>query len=683
MEENFRLSVSLGQGLQGEEETEGPYVVDRPDVLKIENRSDSVYDGREIFIHDDLLQVDEDGKGLEVPDDVVSVIKAFLPKEDLAIMPDCWFEEWTELRKGLVVCSSLRQAMFDAEMADHGGMIPILTRLSMQADCGRLGVYISQQAFFRRYNPKAVEPTSTKGYLKAANKDHDFAVYQLNYHRLRQLLALDANLSRKKAIIQVIEEIVKTTTHKLSLTEEKALAKSDKEQREREGRSHKKKKKKKSDTRSSSRDSGFTKVAGRQSKKNQQKREKYAPDASQISGDDTDHSARSDVTRQSDTVPDEEAASEEPMDTSTKDSTKEEPKKVPTESPKKVPTVSPKKVPTVSPKQVPTEKPKEPTKKVPKVPVKPRPVSPKQSETSSDSSEDSPSEDENAPVKKTEQIPTPVSAVTKLIWDNANGGFKNSVPASFQHCARGPSRFTLPPEENLYGHSDDEDWCRETDRDKKPSAHYLLWINAIQGMPDSYYSKVQKAKIAWAFRRYDRETRDCPFLICQSSLDGVPTFPTPERFIRHLAETHTHHQIVYQCDPIRVGGDCKGCNHFRRGTLIRHMTARHNLGCPEARKRVMKLHDRVFEAFRDIVKNDGKSLNSSKPFYAEVEETKSGLYVGRVAKVEGSRKFDISSDLYPPPGDRGTFRYPNLPTQRGRGRPSYRGSSDKRERDRS
>ena len=581
----------------------------------------SMYDGREMYLHQDVLATDELGFYKAIPSDIVSALKRFLEPKKLAIMPPEWFQSWGNLQKGLQVCRPLKKGLFDAEMADHGNCVPQLTIISTSEDCGAFGSASLAVAYFRRYNPtRLIEPLSIVNYRRLLDSNLTYEVYRLDYNRMKTLMD-ERDLSRGDAIVAAIEEMAKTQPHCATAIQEKAAARASKELRREEAASRQ------TTTHGHDRrtvvvesSDPFIERIGRQSRRNKLKQDNIVPDARQIptDGSASDQSDRSSTSKG-------KATTEEEMETSRSPS----------------PPVKIKKERTPSPAG------------------KPPGVTPPDAGSGGESGKSLPKDD-----------------LEKQIWENARSGFQGFIPAHWGQCAKGSGRYSIPPEENLDHRSDDEDWCRSTGRDPLVSSFYKVWLEGIEFFPDTYYTKEQKAKLKWACKQWSRDNLECPFQKCQSVLDTRKKFVTKERYFRHLVDNHTHHFVVYQCDPDRAGtASCSGHLHQRRGRLINHMAARHNIGGDEARTRVMALHERVITAFKHLLKTDPKSLNSSKAYFCEIEENKSKLNVARLAKVPGARKFDIDPEIYQSE-THNTFR---RPASRGRGsyQDQYHGPSDR------
>ena len=194
----------------------------------------SMYDGREMYLHQDVLVTDELGFYKSLPADIVSTLKRFLEPKKLAIMPPEWFQSWGNLQKGLQVCRPLKKGLFDAEMADHGGCVPELTVISTAEECRVFGSASLDIAYFRRYNPtKLIEPLSPGNYRRLLDSNLTYEVYRLDYNRMKALMD-ERDLSRADAIVMAIEEMAKTQTHSASAVEEKAAARASKELRREE-----------------------------------------------------------------------------------------------------------------------------------------------------------------------------------------------------------------------------------------------------------------------------------------------------------------------------------------------------------------------------------------------------------------------------------------------------------------
>ena len=139
----------------------------RPEIPLLEEFM-SVYDGREILLHEDVLRVTAEGATRRIDPRIRQAIEWFVSGDDLSLIPEEWFVTWEALQLGLRVCSALRKAVFDIHVAETQRRIPALPVLSIQEDCGVAGMLLTQPTLFRVKSKRTREPTTREEYLRAA-----------------------------------------------------------------------------------------------------------------------------------------------------------------------------------------------------------------------------------------------------------------------------------------------------------------------------------------------------------------------------------------------------------------------------------------------------------------------------------------------------------------------------------
>ena len=242
------------------------------------------------------------------------------------------------------------------------------------------------------------------------------------------------------------------------------------------------------------------------------------------------------------------------------------------------------------------------------------------------------------------------SKVEQEVWDNARTDFKIFIPASLEECKKNTTHYACPGSLDLNDESDDEEWIRMKSTDRSANKYYKVLFSFLNrpGLGCSYYTYEQRTKLQFAARKYDSvKNRECPFSACVDSQLEEKAYSTQTRFIRHLVEQHMHHRPEYECvvDRGRANAVCNGELTTRRGEMIRHLKEHHKAGVMDARKRVLSLHDALWEKWNQQVTTVG-SLRATTQQFCEVSPKTSGKLEARFAKVSGQRKFEFPNATY-------------------------------------
>ena len=665
--------VYLGAGIEDEEPP-------RPASPLLEEFM-SAYDGREIFLHEDVLRVTSEGTARRIDPRIRQAIEWFVTGDELVQIPEEWFVTWEALELGLRVCSALRKAVFDLHVAETQRRIPALPVLSIQENCGVAGMVLDSLTLFRVKSRRTREPTTQEEYLKAAADCVRVVVHEIQVADIQSYMD-ENSVDRSQAIAHLLAEAVRITKTEQTSQEERARVKALKAKTPGRGRGRKGERSN-SAARSSSADSTqsgeFVQETGRQARRNEQARLLNLADVEQVDKStgktpkrvnnpplkDDPMDTFDEVPAMENTVP---LRAQEPMDIASRMKAhadafvalQAELAVVGQSLPGVVAaTAAAVAQPLVAEQSVPVQK---------EVPVEPVAGQLMSGGIASGKA----------------------GSVLKRIWANANDRFSQFVPTSWEQCPIGKVNFGCPPETNCYGLSDDEDWIRPTERDQPPSAFYQLWLDQLKTWPESYYTRDQREKLQFAIGSwYDQRERNwCPFSVCASTIGVERTaYITKPRFLRHICENHMHHGLVYQCD-VSVGKEslvCEGYLGPRRGGLMRHMKDCHNMGIGVARARVNALHEGVLEGYRKLSPAAVKLIKSANAYFCEVPD---GKFKAKFAKVDGKNKFAMNELEYTilceNRGNRRGFRKPTTTAPRGGGGGRSRAvSRDRRDRSRS
>ena len=605
----------------------------------------SQYDGRELHVHRKALVVGEDGLSVmcmerEVRDCVIE----FLTAEDYQSLPPNWLLFYNETEAGLQCHTGFRKAIFDCEMAYRAGRLPNLpVLLPNESEIGITGVDVSQEVLYREPE-KRRKPQSVDDWKALAAKTKRPKLYSLGVGELYSFVT-ENECTYEEAISALIRE-GKSSLHKpynpsendeRSAAEEKArLAKirkgkqlsgktkgqkgsgTDSDSSVKKGRSKDGKKGKKDGSETDS--DGFQPVLSEREKRGNRKLLVNVGTVEKVT----------------------KKVNKEPKPVK-EDSRVDEPQSINKDTLAGMQAAAAEGVKGVIGKLK------------------------KKLDDSHDPDEDEdPMETEGKEEEKEEETDKPDDEIgedipidqaaerekdrLKEIYDNASGLFKTFIPASFEECAMSSKKYACPEPRNMEEESDDEDWLRETESDTLPSEHYVEWFAQLNKLPDSYYTRDQKWKLRWVYKKWyvEEGNQTCPFTTCEKEKKGK-TYSSPRRFLRHLCEAHMHHTIVYECTNRHEQRDslsCNGCITPRRGAMVRHYKWCHSPGMKAARNRILNLHELVLAKYKKLTTDDFRQIDVQTEMYSEVYDAKNGKLSARLALVKSKGKFDLSPPLF-------------------------------------
>ena len=89
--------------------------------------------------------------------------------------------------------------------------------------------------------------------------------------------------------------------------------------------------------------------------------------------------------------------------------------------------------------------------------------------------------------------------VEQEVWDNAKAEFSIRLPRSFEECKRNSKHYACPPEEDMNGESDDEEWLRLKSTEKSANKYYHVLFGALSNkkMGNTYYHYEQRTKLQY------------------------------------------------------------------------------------------------------------------------------------------------------------------------------------------
>ena len=597
------------------------------------------YDGREVFIREELLVEDQNQCGEIVSPRLRDCLIEFIDRDEYRTLPANWLSLYSEMQRGLNVHEGFRRAVFDCEVAYRQKRLPTLPIPIRNADAGITGVDLGADILFREPE-KGKRPQSTEDWEKLAKRKKKTKLYTINVDEMDKRVAeSDGAPNRRNEIIgdliregkQVGKPFNPQQNREPTEEEERTRLAAIKEGKRVVDKSRKKLNVSSGTETDSSEQGEFQMAKKRQSRK--QERKTYPTGSLKV-----EPSKVGKVTAKLKEKGEDDES--QPMDLGGEG--KGSATKVGKKLPKKT-------EPTTH--QAPHKKTEPTTPPVPHKKTEPTtPLIPPQK--ADQENEPTGSNDEGEGDEKEE--PKVVTEAEKQRLDeihkNAQGEFKEFIPSCFEECAKGAVKYGCPGIRNLEGESDDEDWMRPTVNDPLPSDHYEQWFQQISRLPGHYYSRDQRTKLGWAYKEWCVENGEvvCPFSLCWNKRNRQE-FSTPRRFVRHLVEHHMHHAVVYECQNTpgtRVSEKCDGCATTRRSTMIRHYKSCHTPGMKAAVERVNGLHELMMSAYNQLGADFFRKIDTLTMSFCEVSDAKNGKLSARVALLTTKGKFDMPSSLF-------------------------------------
>ena len=588
----------------------GPSVSESASTHQMTTRSTmavSTYDGRELFIAEELLAPFE-GSARRIEREVVDGISCCLSQAEFATVPEIWLRTYPALARGLVHHEGLRKALWDCEMSMADGIFSVVGP-RMPADdsdgaglecVGFTGLDRSRPLYYRtnviRPGPALV---TREDYEQEAMKNARPVVWQIEEGDIQYQLANHSRIipDRASAIRFLVDEAItlEDRRQKLSAIQDQAEADRALQKREESDKEAKRKAARK-----------VTKN-DRKSKKDKSGSKTHS-EGSVVS--DTDEfvevktrKSKKDKKRAAENVPDSQVADQ--IDASATVSTDT----------------------------------KDPEEEVDPSPTKLVDIS---METAGDESDHDSSREEEVSGDKTEQD----------MWNNSRAGFPHYIPVCLEDCKTTSTKYKTPPAINRNGESDDEDWLRESRKEKLPSHFNLVWLGKAQRWPETYYTRDQKHKLKWAADVYFKEgirDKECPFALCENGSETPRVYRTRTRFIRHLVEIHMHHHPEYICDDSR-GKICMNCNGLstpRRGVMVRHLTQDHGYGFQVSVEKVRLLHKKLMDQLAAVPTKALDKITSSNHFWCEVmPTTKQEKLCARLELPDETGRLDMTAHIW-------------------------------------
>ena len=240
--------------------------------------------------------------------------------------------------------------------------------------------------------------------------------------------------------------------------------------------------------------------------------------------------------------------------------------------------------------------------------------------------------------------------VEQEVWDNAKAEFSIRLPRSFEECKRNSKHYACPPEVDMNGESDDEEWLRLKSTEKSANRYYHVLFAALSNkkMGNNYYHYEQRTKLQYVAKHYDAASNaECPFTLCSDASVDEKLYPSRNRFIRHLVEVHMHHRPEYECVTERgkINASCLGLKTPRRGVLIRHLKTCHKTGMVAGREQVLDLHDKLWENWKKEEEVIG-TLRPTMAVICEVSPRTSAKLNARMVKNTQHNRFDLPEEVY-------------------------------------
>ena len=95
--------------------------------------------------------------------------------------------------------------------------------------------------------------------------------------------------------------------------------------------------------------------------------------------------------------------------------------------------------------------------------------------------------------------------VEQEVWDNAKAEFSIRLPRSFEECKRNSKHYACPPEVDMNGESDDEEWLHLKSTEKSANRYYHVLFASLSNkkMGNTYYRYEQRTKLQYVAKHYD------------------------------------------------------------------------------------------------------------------------------------------------------------------------------------